>query len=223
MDDVYDVIAIASAAFIVLAGLWTAFRLHGERPFSMSSVLLAGAGPVIVLVIYSLTLDVDLKQTAVWALLGGGAAAGLLFARTIPVYASGPGVVTRASGWHLLPPMLAMAAIEVTGARESFEGLVLALAGLYAATAFAVAASVLLLVRRFGVRRVAAGTTAWTVGHPLEAEGSTTCVSSLRRLRTEQRPLGVARLVLRAAAPSLRPLPHSSIVALMSASHSSIT
>jgi hypothetical protein len=156
MDDVYDVIAIASAAFIVLAGLWTAFRLHGERPFSMSSVLLAGAGPVIVLVIYSLTLDVDLKQTAVWALLGGGAAAGLLFARTIPVYASGPGVVTRASGWHLLPPMLAMAAIEVTGARESFEGLVLALAGLYAATAFAVAASVLLLVRRFGVRRVAA-------------------------------------------------------------------
>lgn len=156
MDDVYDVIAIAGAAFIVLAGLWTALKLHGERPFSMPSVLLAGAGPVIALVIYSLTLDVDLKQTAVWGLLVGGAAAGLLFARSIPVYASGPGVVTRASGWHLLPPMLAMAAIQVTGVRESFEGIVLALAGLYTAAAFAAAASVVLLVRRLGIRPVAA-------------------------------------------------------------------
>jgi uncharacterized membrane protein len=158
MDDVYEVIAIVSAAFIVLMGLWTAVRLHKERPFSMLAVLLAGAGPVAALVIYTLTLDVDLKQGAVWGLLGGGAAAGLLFARSIPVYASGPGVFTRASGWHLLPPMLAIAAIQVTGARESFEGLILALAGLYAATGFAVAASALLLVRRLGVRPAQAST-----------------------------------------------------------------
>ncbi len=155
MDDVYEVIALVSAVFIVLMGHWTALRLHKERPFSMLAVLLAGAGPVAALVIYILTLDVDLKQEAVWGLLAGGAAAGLLFARSIPVYVSGPGVATRASGWHLLPPMLAIAAIQVTGARESFEGLVLALAGLYAATGFAAVAAGLLLVRRQGVRPAA--------------------------------------------------------------------
>lgn len=152
MDDVYKVIAIASAAFIVLGGLWTALRLHKETPFSALSVVLAGAAPVIALLIYRLTLDVELKDEAVGGLLAGGAVAGLLFARSIPVYAGGPAVLVRASGWHLLPPMLAMAAVQVTGVRESFEGIVLALAGLYAATAFTVAGSALLLVRRLGVR-----------------------------------------------------------------------
>ncbi len=156
MDNVNEGIALVSAAFIVLMGLWTALRLHKERPFSGLSVVLAGAGPVAALVVYILTLDIDLKQEAVWGLLAGGAVAGLLFARPIPVYARGPGVIVRASGWHLLPPMLAMAAIQVTGARESFEGLILALAGLYAATGFAVAAAALLLVRRQGIRPAAA-------------------------------------------------------------------
>jgi hypothetical protein len=116
----------------------------------------ASGSPVIALIIYSLTLDVELKDEAVWGLLAGGAVAGLLFARSIPIYAQGPAVFTRASGWHLLPPMLAMAAIQVTGVQESFEGLVLALAGLYAATGFTVVASTLLLVRRLGIRPAAA-------------------------------------------------------------------
>lgn len=152
MDDVYKAIAIASAVFIVLGGLWTALRLHKENPFSPLSVLLAGGSPVIALVIYRLTLDVDLKQEAVLGLLAGGAVVGLLFARSIPIYTLGPSVIARASGWHLLPPMLAMTAIQVTGVRESSEGIVLALAGMYAATAFTVVASALLLIRRLGVR-----------------------------------------------------------------------
>ncbi len=156
MDDVYDVIAVASAVCIVFMGLWTALRLNNERPFSGLSALLAGAGPVAALIIYNLTMDVDLKQEAIWGLLAGGAAAGLVAGRSIPVYARGPGVFTRASGWHLLPPMLAIAAIQVTGVRESFEGLVLAIAGLYAATAFAAVASGLLLLRRLGIRPEAA-------------------------------------------------------------------
>lgn len=156
MDSVYEVIAIGSAAFIVLMGLWTALRLHGERPFSVLSVLLAGAGPVVALVIYSLTLDIDLKQEAVWGLLAGGAAAGLILGRAIPVYAREDRVFTRVSGWHLLPPMLAIAAIQVTGVQESAEGIILALAGLYAAAAFTVSTSGFLLVRRLGVRPAAA-------------------------------------------------------------------
>ncbi len=46
MDDVNEGIVLVSAAFTVLMGLWTALRLHKERPFSMPAVLLAGAGPV---------------------------------------------------------------------------------------------------------------------------------------------------------------------------------
>jgi hypothetical protein len=156
MDDVYDVIAIASGAFVVLMGLWTAVRLRRERPFSALAVLVAGVGPVATLAVFSLMLDVDLKPEAAWGLLAGGAAVGLLAGRSIPIFAQGPGVFTRASGWHLLPPVFAIAAIQVTGVRESVEGIVLALAGLYAATGFAAVASGLLLVRCLGVRPAAA-------------------------------------------------------------------
>jgi hypothetical protein len=161
MDDFYKVIAIASAAFVVLIGLWTAIKLRRERPFSVLAALLAGVGPVATLAVYSLILDVDLKPEVAWGLFGGGAAAGLLAGRSIPIFAQGPGVFMRASGWHLLPPVFAIAAIQITGVRESSDGVVRALAGLYAATGFSVVASVLLLIRGLGIRPAAAPAEGW--------------------------------------------------------------
>jgi len=115
MDDVYKVIAIASAAFIVLLGLWTALRLHKERPFSALSVLLAGAGAAISLAIYLLIVDIELKEEATWGLLAGGALAGAFFGSRIPLYHRGDTVVSRAAGWHLALPAAAIAAFQVTG------------------------------------------------------------------------------------------------------------
>jgi hypothetical protein len=152
MDDFYKVAAVATAAFVVVMGLWTAVRLRRERPFSALAVLVAGVGPVATLAVFSLMLDVNLKPEAAWGLLAGGAAVGLLVGRSIPIFAQGPGVFTRASGWHLLPPVFAIAAIQIAGVQESSDGVVRALGGLYAATGITVAASALLLVRRLGVR-----------------------------------------------------------------------
>ena len=122
MDDVYRGIAIASAAFIVLAGLWAAVRLHRERPFSMMGVVLAGVGPAVALATYRFALDVELEDGAVWGLLAGGAVAGFFFARSIPVYARGPAFLMRGAGWHLLPPMFAIAAPRPTPAARRPAG-----------------------------------------------------------------------------------------------------
>lgn len=156
MDDTYNAVAIVSAAVIVLLALWTALRMHAERPFSSVGVLLSAAGAVLALVIYELTLDVDLKMEAIIGLVAGGAVAGLFTGRLIPLQPRQSGVLVRASGWHLVPPMLAIAALQVTGGRESFEGVVIALAALYATTAFAVIACAVLLVRHSRVQPAAA-------------------------------------------------------------------
>ena len=58
------------------------------------------------------------------------------------------------------PPGLAIAAFEIAGVKESADGVVLSLAALYAATAFTVAACVLLLLRR----------TRLAGGQPMEAQ-----------------------------------------------------
>jgi len=156
MDDVYDVIAIASAAFIVLMGLWTALKLHKENPFSALSVLLGGAGAAISLAIYLLIVDIELKKEATWGLLAGGALAGAFFGRRIPLYHREGTVFSRAAGWHLALPAAAIAAFQVTGVQESVDGTILSFAALHAATGFAVVACALLLVRRLGIRPAAA-------------------------------------------------------------------
>jgi hypothetical protein len=152
MGDTYNAIAIASAAVIVLLALWTGVRMHAERQLSNIGVLLSAGSAVLALVIYELTLDVDLKWEAILGLLTGGAAIGIFAGRSIPLYIRQSRPVVRKSGWHLVPAMLAIAALQVTGARESFEGIVLALAALYATTAFGAIACVVLLVRRLVVR-----------------------------------------------------------------------
>jgi len=152
VDDFYRVVAIAGAALIVIGALWTAVRLQREHPFSGLSTLVAGAGTALSLVIYVLIVDFDLKVEAVWGLLAGGALAGALLGTKIPLYRRGDAVLSKAAGWHLALPAAAIVAFQVMGVRESVDGIILSFAALYAATAFAVAACTLLLLRRLALR-----------------------------------------------------------------------
>ncbi len=152
MDDFYRGVAIAGAALVLISALWTVVRLQRERPFSSLGTLMAGAGAALSLVILILIVDIDLKEEATWGLLAGGALAGAFLGTKIPLYRRGDSVLCRAAGWHLALPAAAIAAFQVMGVRESVDGIILSFAALHAATAFAVAASVLLLVRRVAVR-----------------------------------------------------------------------
>jgi len=152
MDDFYRGVAIAGAALVAIGALWTVVRLHRERPFSALGTLMAGAGAALSLAIYRLVIDIDLKEEATWGLLAGGALAGAFLGTKIPLYRRGDRVFSKAAGWHLALPAAAIAAFQVMGVRESVDGIILGFAALHAATAFAVAASALLLVRRLVAR-----------------------------------------------------------------------
>jgi len=147
MDDFYRVVAIAGAALVAVGALWTVVRLQREHPFSSLGTLVAGAGAALSLVIYILIIDFDLKEEATWGLLAGGALAGAYIGTKIPLYRRGDTILSRAAGWHLALPAAAIAAFQIMGVRESVDGIILSFAALHAATAFAVAACALLLVR----------------------------------------------------------------------------
>jgi hypothetical protein len=152
VDGFYRFVAIAGAALVVMSALWTVVRLQRERPFSSLGTLIAGAGAALSLVILILIVDIDLKEEATWGLLAGGALAGAFLGTKIPLYRRGDRVFSKAAGWHLALPAAAIAAFQVMGVRQSVDGIILSFAALHAATAFAVAASALLLVRRVTVR-----------------------------------------------------------------------
>jgi hypothetical protein len=148
VDGFYRVVAILGA-FVMIAGvLLTIVQLRGERPFSSLSVLLAGAGAGGSLAVCILVLDITLEKVAVVLLLAGGALLGAFVGTKIPLFNRGGVVLSKAAGWHTAPAGLAIAAFEIAGVKESADGVVLSLAALYAATAFAIAACVLLLLRR---------------------------------------------------------------------------
>jgi hypothetical protein len=147
MDDFYRIVAIAGAALVVVSALWTVVRLQREHPFSSLGTLIAGAGAALSLVIYILIIDFDLKKEATWGLLAGGALAGAFLGAKIPLYRRGNTVLSRAAGWHLALPAVAVAAFQIMGVRESVDGIILSFAAIHAATAFAVAACALLLIR----------------------------------------------------------------------------
>jgi hypothetical protein len=148
VDNVYHVIAVAGAVAVTGGALLTIIRLQAERPFSSLRALLTGAGTAGSLAVYVLVLDITLKQAAVGGLVAGGAVLGALAGTKVPLYRRDGAVFSRAAGWHLAPPGLAIAAFQVEGLRGSPDGVILSMAAVYAATAFAVAASVLLLIRR---------------------------------------------------------------------------
>ena len=135
VDSFYRGVAIAGAIVVVASVLLTIVRLQGERPFSSLSALLAGAGVAGSLAVYILMLDIALKDAAVVGLLIGGGVLGALVGLKIPLYSRDGVVFSKAAGWHLAPPGLAAAAFQVSGVRESPDGVILSLAALYAATA----------------------------------------------------------------------------------------
>jgi hypothetical protein len=155
VDSFYRGVAIAGAIVVVASVLLTIVRLQGERPFSSLSALLAGAGAAGSLAVYILMLDIALKDAWVIGLLAGGGVLGAFVGLKIPLYSRDGVVFSRAAGWHLAPPGLAVAAFQVSGVRESPDGVVLSLAAVYAATAFAISASVCLLLRRAAAAPVA--------------------------------------------------------------------
>lgn len=148
MDGVYRGVAIAGALVMIAGVLLTIVQLRGERTFSWLSVLLAGAGAGASLAVCILVLDITLEKVAVVLLLAGGALLGAFVGTKIPLFNRGGVILSKSAGWHTAPPGLAIAAFEIAGVKESGDGIVLSLAALYAATAFTVAACVLLLLRR---------------------------------------------------------------------------
>ena len=167
MDSFYRVVAIAGAIVVVASVLLTIVRLQGERPFSSLSALLAGVGAAGSLAVYMLVLDMALKDAWVIGLIAGGGVVGAFVGLKIPLYSRDGVVFSRAAGWHLAPPGLAVAALQVSGVRESPDGAILSLGAVYAATAFAVVASVLLLLRR-----IARGAAPQVAGQPVQATGA---------------------------------------------------
>ncbi len=155
MDSFYRIVAIAGAIVVVASVLLTIVRLQGERPFSSLSALLAGVAAAGSLAVYILVLDIALEDAAVVGLLIGGGVLGALVGLKIPLYSRDGVVFSRAAGWHLAPPGLAVAAFQVTGVQGSPDGVIFSLAAVYAATAFAIAASVCLLLRRAAAAPVA--------------------------------------------------------------------
>lgn len=154
MNTLYHVIAVAGVLAVIAGALLGVARLQAERPFSSLSALLAGATTAGSLAVYLLAIDLGLKQAWTMGLLCGGAAFGALVGSRIPLYDRQGVVLCRASGWHLAPPGLAIAAFQIEGLRGSPDGTITSLAAVYAATAFTVAASLVLLLRR-GARRQA--------------------------------------------------------------------
>jgi hypothetical protein len=155
VDSFYRGVAIAGAIVVVASVLLTIVRLQGERPFSSLSALLAGAGAAGSLAVYILMLDIALKDAAVVGLLIGGGVLGALVGLKIPLHSRDGIVFSKAAGWHLAPPGLAVAAFQIAAVRGSMDGVILSMAALYAATALAIAASVCLLLRRAAAAPVA--------------------------------------------------------------------
>jgi hypothetical protein len=152
VDDFYRAIALGSAAFITLGAVLTVVTLQRERPFSRLSAITSSAGTILTLVLYAYFLDIELKAAASVGFLIGGAALGAAFGARMPLYLREGMVRSRAAGWHLALPAVAIASVQVMGVRESADGIILGFAAVHAATAFAVAACALVLVRSLGLR-----------------------------------------------------------------------
>ncbi len=114
VDSFYRGVAIAGAIVVVASVLLTIVRLQGERPFSSLNALLAGVAAAVSLAVYILMLDIALKDAAVVGLLIGGGVLGALVGLKIPLYSRDGIVFSKAAGWHLAPPGLAVAAFQIS-------------------------------------------------------------------------------------------------------------
>jgi hypothetical protein len=166
--NIYQAIALISAALAVAAGGWDAYRLRREQRYSIVVMAITAGGPILSLWLYLVVTGLSLKQVVSLILFVAGGAAGLYAAnraRLSEVEAGGQIRMVGAS-WLPLPAALSVAAVQVSGAAGLFAGQILSLAALEASVAFGVASAVLLVYRRSTFGRPAQGGSVAAPGSP---------------------------------------------------------
>jgi hypothetical protein len=160
--NIYQVIALVSAALAVLAGSWDAYRLRHEQRYSLLVMAITAGGPILSLWLYLSITGLSLKQIVSIALFAAGAGAGLYAAsraKLSEVETSGQIRMVGAS-WLPLPAAIAVAAVQVSGAVGLLAGQVFSLAALEAAVAFGVSSAAVLAYRRSTFGKPAPGSAA---------------------------------------------------------------
>ena len=159
--NIYQAIAVASAALAVAAGAWDAYRLRRNHQYSGVGLAISAGGPVVSLAVYLLVTNLALKQIVTLALFALGAAVGLYVARRATLSEVGESGQIRMTGvsWLPLPAALSVGSIQVCSSVGSLAGMVFALAALEASASFGVAAALLIVYRRAGMRLPAAPST----------------------------------------------------------------
>ena len=148
--NIYQAIALVSAALAVLTGSWDAYRLRHEQRYSVVVMVITAGGPILSLWLYLTITGLSLKQVVAIALIAAGAAAGVYAANRARLSEVGTGEQIRMVGasWLPLPAAIAVAALQVSGAVGLLAGQVFSLAALEAAVAFGVSSAVVLVYRR---------------------------------------------------------------------------
>jgi hypothetical protein len=148
--NIYQAIALVSAALAVIAGSWDAYRLRREQRYSLVVMAITGGGPILSLWLYLTVTALSLKPIVSIALFAAGAAAGAYAANRAKLSEVEPSGQIRIVGasWLPLPAALSVAALQISGAVGSLAGQVFSLAALEAAVAFGVASAVTLAYRR---------------------------------------------------------------------------
>lgn len=148
--NVYQLIAVVSAALAVAAGAWDAYRLRRNHRYSAVGLAISAGGPIISLIVYLLVTNLALKQIVTVGLLVLGGAVGVYVASRATLSEVGESGQIRMTGvsWLPLPAALSVGAIQICSAIGSLAGMVIALAALEASVGFGVAAAVLIVYRR---------------------------------------------------------------------------
>jgi hypothetical protein len=148
--NMYQLIALVSAALAVAAGSWDAYRLRREQRYSAMVMAITAGGPILSLWLYLTLTGLQLKPIVGVGLMVAGAAAGVYAANRATLSEAGSGGQMRMVGasWLPLPAAMCVAAVQVSGAVTLLAAQVFSLAALEAAVAFGVASAVTLLYRR---------------------------------------------------------------------------
>lgn len=148
--NIYQAIALVSAALAVAAGFWDAYRLRREHRYSGVVLAITAGGPILSLWLYLTVTGLSLKPIVSIGLMAAGAAAGVYAANRARLFEVGDGGQIRMVGasWLPLPAALSVAAVQILGAVGSLAGQVFSLAALEAAVAFGLASAVMLTYRR---------------------------------------------------------------------------
>ena len=153
--NLYQAIALVSAALAVAAGSWDAYRLRHEHRYSVIVMVITAGGPVLSLWLYLTITGLGLKPLVAVCLMGAGAVAGILAANRAKLFEVGWGGQIRMIGasWLPLPAAICVAAIQISSAAQSLAGQIVSLAALEAAAAFGVASAAMLIYRRSNLAR----------------------------------------------------------------------